>query len=293
MTCAASAMEPVPSPKTGSLGVAEESILVFAGVLLAEHCKKYSVPESHGVEHASKVLQHVEAALEAGGSDTSQSALMPLAVKLAALLHDCDDRKYFKSPAGSFPHAKGLLKKIFGWAKMVAPVIEWWEPEVTGWALEAIALVSASSNGNSVPDGMAPDSLLLYPRYADRLEAIGEIGIRRCWLYTLEVGRPVYRPSTPAPRTREEAAALAPPQRLAAYVAGRVEDDSMLGHYYDKLLHLAAPLQALEGPRVRYFAQQAQERHEQLLEVCTAPRPHGLRARLAAAGCDVAAGRFE
>lgn len=44
-----------------------------------------------------------------------------------------------------------------------------------------INYVSASSNGNSVPERATANPELLWVRFSDRLEAIGTIGIVRCF----------------------------------------------------------------------------------------------------------------
>src|SRR5204863_4319085 len=81
---------------------------------------------------------------------------------LAALLHDADDRKFFGD--SNYKNARYLLRKIpEGDVELVVHMID---------------LVSTSKNGNSTP--VASSGWLLIPRYCDRLEAVGKIGIERC-----------------------------------------------------------------------------------------------------------------
>lgn len=47
--------------------------------------------------------------------------------------------------------------------------------------IEMISYVSASDNGNEVPERAKEHKELLWVRWADRLEAIGTIGAVRCW----------------------------------------------------------------------------------------------------------------
>ena len=56
----------------------------------------------------------------------------------------------------------------------------------------------------------AAEPELLWPRWAGRLEAAGEVGVARCYLHNLAAGDPLCVPAaTPRPRTEGEALALA------------------------------------------------------------------------------------
>jgi uncharacterized protein len=94
-------------------------------------------------------------------------------------------------------------------------------------------LVSCSKNGNSWKG--AEDEYMLYPRFADRLESLGEIGIVRCWLYTSHVERPLFTDETLRPTTREELKKVASSERFQTH--GK-ESTTFIDHFYDKLLHL-------------------------------------------------------
>lgn len=96
-----------------------------------------------------------------------------------------------------------------------------------------IDLVSSPNNGDSTPD----NELELYPRYAHRLEAIGEIGILRCYLYYKQINRPLFTESTPRPTTLEELYGVATRDRFDNYVE-KSGSSSFIDHFYDKLLHL-------------------------------------------------------
>lgn len=55
--------------------------------------KEAGVPESHGMGHCTKVLEHLDKALAASELEISDDR--KLAMRLGALLHDADDYKYF------------------------------------------------------------------------------------------------------------------------------------------------------------------------------------------------------
>jgi len=225
------------------------------------------VPDEHGADHALKVLQHATAAL--GAEPVPPPPGRRLAVQLAALLHDADDRKYFPEGADkTLPNAAAILAEVLAEREDAS--------EVQEYALAAIRLVSASGNGNSVPPEAAADPLLLYARWADRLEAVGYAGVYRCWRYTLERGCPLYLSDTPAPRNADEAFAFATPERFAAYQAVG-HSESMLDHYFDKLLSLVEPL--VDHPN-SYISEAGAYGSTPLVGACVATRPEGIDSYL-------------
>lgn len=182
--------------------------------------EKHGVDRGHGIDHALAVLQHAQRALEEEDLGSEQQ----LAVQLAALLHDVDDHKFFQT--AGLANARAICEKA-------APN----RPALLENVLRMIDLVSCSKNGNS---SIEPRWLLI-PRYADRLEALGDIGIYRCYAYTVHVQRPVCNPDTPLPRSEAELEALASPDRFNRYVrsGGKVGSSTFIDHFYDKLLHIA------------------------------------------------------
>lgn len=213
------------------------------------------VPASHGLEHAQAVHRHVAAALS---RDSHLSAAQKLALEAAAALHDADDSKYFSSSV-SLANARAILAQALRGHPQAGPV--------TALALEAIALVSVSKNGNSVPPRAKAFPQLLYPRWADRLEQIGWVGVARTCQFSEEGGRPLLADGTPLPATAEEARALATPARFRAYVQRGGGSASTVDHFYDKLLHLPEPL-AASGHW--YFADRARAGQAPLLAACVA-----------------------
>lgn len=196
----------------------------------------------HGVKHALTVVDHVDAAIKAhSGTLTLKEKL---AIRLAALLHDADDRKFFPT-SKDLSNAKGILKSL--------PEVD---QETFDLVIKMINLVSCSKNGNSWAG--ADHEWQLYPRFADRLEATGEIGIVRCWIYTSHVNRPPFVEETPRPKTREELYKVAGPERLEHYVKekGKVGSSSFIDHFYDKVLHIS------DLGTNPYFVEEAKKRHQ-------------------------------
>jgi uncharacterized protein len=131
------------------------------------------IDESHGITHMTTVLNHTENALVQWSGDAIGIKEI-FKVKLAALLHDIDDSKYF-SDDGLYKNAREILENV-------NTILS---HEDINDIIQMIKWVSSSGNGDSIPDKAIGKEYLLYPRYADRLEAIGIIGLERTLHYTL------------------------------------------------------------------------------------------------------------
>eukprot|EP00967_Tisochrysis_lutea_P124630 scaffold208515_cov30-Tisochrysis_lutea.AAC.2 len=115
---------------------------------------------------------------------------------------------------------------------------------------QMIQLVSCSRNGNSAPPEAIAAPELLWPRWADRLEATGEVGVVRCYQYNRSINAPLSVDSTPRPSTEADVWALATEERFQEYQARGGSSVSMMDHYYDKLLQVNAS--GLPGSRHRF-----------------------------------------
>lgn len=156
----------------------------------------------HGYVHALRVYHHAKKALNEIKYLWRLHIDQYIAVLLAALLHDVDDDKIFGGGHDDLPNARRILNDIaFG---------------LTNEVLEMISLVGFSTNG--IRDVYRSNDQLmqhnncnknsrgtlhqipkwkLIPRDADRLEALGCIGIARCIGYGIEIGRPLHNKFTP------------------------------------------------------------------------------------------------
>jgi uncharacterized protein len=211
----------------------EDNVMSLQGILEA-----HKVSPCHGIDHAKKVMYHAWKALE---DYPRLSKDDKLAVLLAALLHDADDGKFF--PDNKNNENLRLVLKMKG--------RDFVENIVT-----MVNLVSSSKNGDNIPAGI-PEWMVI-PRYADRIEAIGLIGIERCFTYNKKITNPLFLPTTPRPTTEKEIWAIATKERYEAYNGNSM---SMIDHYYDKLLRLSKfPI------RNRYFDKECDERIAPLIE---------------------------
>ena len=214
------------------------------------------VCKSHGIDHAKQVLDHVQRALEVHQGDLDEER--QILVLLAALLHDADDHKFFPKRDDGQTNAENILKVISN-QSITSDQIE--------FVMHLIDLVSCSKNHNTVPEEAIKSPEILYPRYADRLEAIGEIGVMRCYQYNKTKGSPLFVSTTPKPTTEEELNSFLDNERFMKYDGN---SNSMIDHYYDKLLHLAT-----FSSGNSYLDNEASKRAQIMKDVCLYYGQHG------------------
>jgi uncharacterized protein len=185
---------------------------------LKEILTKNNVCDSHGIGHALKVYSHAVNALTQYVTLYDEERM---AIVLAALLHDADDKKFFPTH-NNYENLRLILDDI---------------PDKTiNLIIKMIDLVSASKNGDNIPDDIKGKEWMLIPRYADRLEAIGIIGIERCWKYTKTINNPLYLESTLRAIDENDLwTNIATEERYQKYNG---KSASMIDHFYDKLLRL-------------------------------------------------------
>jgi uncharacterized protein len=213
------------------------------------------IQESHGFSHVLAVLRHAQMALASLQPPVSPKVSMQ--IQLAALLHDVDDHKYFPRHH-HHENARALLARAAVADKddYIAPI------------LQMIDLVSCSANGNHVPECIVcrGDYHLLIPRWADRLEAVGAIGVVRCYQYNIEHEYPLCSTHSPRAVTADQVWQYATAERFVAYQERGGTSSDMISHYYDKLLHVARPPHDIV--RNVYLEQMAEQSALELVEVC-------------------------
>ena len=177
---------------------------------------KNNVCVSHGIKHSITVMNNAISALASENYELND--FNSKSVILAALLHDADDRKFFPNNK-NYENLREILKNE--------------SDEFINQVITMVDLVSSSKNGDNIPDNIKNKMWMLIPRYADRLEAIGMIGIERVYQYAKTSNNPLYLDSTPKPKTEEDIWNIATIERYKAYVG---YSKSMIDHFYDKLL---------------------------------------------------------
>ena len=223
------------------------------------------VDSTHGIDHALAVQHHCMMACEEAGILGTREANICI---IAGLLHDADDRKYH--PDSFYPDGRCNYRNARTvMAQTQVPL------DVLDQVLVCISLVSYSANGDSrvwpadhPKAGEAIPEWMLYPRYADRLEASGEIGYKRCHDYTVTRGGMIIHPETPLFRTTEEVYAEVERRRGQYQLTG--QSRSVIDHYYDKIIPLSRAACENANP---YFSRQFQEKHQYDLSVVRDSRP--------------------
>ena len=111
-----------------------------------------------------------------------------------------------------------------------------------GWAKDRAARAGRAIEAHSFSAGIAPDTLeARVLQDADRLDAIGHVGIARCFYVSGRLGRALYHPEDPRAEAR------------------RLDDMAFAAdHFQTKLLRLAEGFQTATGRRL------AAARHEVL-----------------------------
>jgi uncharacterized protein len=215
-----------------------------------EFVESHNFDSSHGLDHVLAVLSHVQRLVLFHHEKPELTDKQIEDLNLAALLHDVDDRKFFPHNT-SYQNARKILLELLP--------EDWFRIEKI---IYLISLVSTSSNGNSMR--VSEENIwMLYPRFADRLEAIGPIGIERCRQYSIHTGRPLFLSSTPRCKTEEELWLVATPDRFQRYLAVK-ESVSMIDHIYDKLLHIGTP-EAFGLCVNEYLVREATARHDYMV----------------------------
>ena len=204
------------------------------------------VSPCHGINHAKQVMSHAWCALESNKDEYNLNDEDTLAVLLAALLHDVDDKKFFPNNT-NYENLREVLKKIGKSNDFIEDVVF------------MVSIVSASKNGDRIPRCVRDKPWMLIPRYADRVEAIGIVGVERCYTYTMNVSKlPLSLDSTPRPTTEEDIWKAATLERYNSYDG---KSKSMVDHYYDKLLRLTYfPI------RNKYLDEESTKRRKPLID---------------------------
>lgn len=156
-------------------------------------------------------------------------------VELAALLHDLDDWKLSPSAGGRPVRAEAWLRQMGV------------EPARAEHICEIIAGLSFKGALVETPMRTLEGQIV---QDADRLDAIGAIGIARAFAYGGHKGRLLYDPASP-------------PQRHASFEQYQNSGSATINHFYEKLLLLK---DRMNTPTAKKIAAERHAYMEQFLE---------------------------
>ncbi|KAK5321118.1 hypothetical protein LTR93_006360 [Exophiala xenobiotica] len=131
---------------------------------------------SHDFDHVRRVVNNALAILEneeEGRKRRALPALNPLNVILGALLHDVEDKKYITSDSKESPLAKAILDA--GMSEEYAEQLK--------LLVASVSYSSEIKNPQRVRDLLEVIPELAIVQDADRLDAIGAIGVGRCFTF--------------------------------------------------------------------------------------------------------------
>lgn len=170
-------------------------------------------------------------------------------VTIAALLHDVEDSKYQKG--GLAFQGKTISILVHDFLK------ERFDKDKVAKILAIIKAVSFKTEikGNSMDDaislGVEIEAKIVQD--ADRLDAMGAIGIARAFNYAGRIGRPIYSPSIDKYKTVTLV-------DYRSYTDKTAEEDSTVNHFYEKLFHLKDLMKTKTGRKI------AKQRHDFMVD---------------------------
>ena len=180
--------------------------------------EEHNVSKDHDISHALLVMNNCKNAILESKEKHSEENIRNML--LASILHDADDHKLFATKNNE--NLRKIMKDT-GYSKDTITKV-----------VEMVELVSSSKNGDKLPKSKK-DYYKVIPRYSDRLEAIGIIGVARTFSYTIHKNQPLFRFDTARPTTLEEIDMVATIERYNSY---KGSSKSMIDHFYDKLIRV-------------------------------------------------------
>ncbi|MFC5446919.1 HD domain-containing protein [Paenibacillus aestuarii] len=198
-------------------GQGQKRILQAAEALVKEKLERDS--SGHDWWHIYRVVQTTKRIAAMEGADS-------FVCELAALLHDVADEKLNPDPAAAQRELEHWLAASGTPAAQVQHVLE--------------IISTMSFKGGARPPMRTLEGQVVQD--ADRLDAIGAVGISRVFAYSGWKGRPIHDPSVTVREHMTE----------AEYRSG---NDTAINHFYEKLLKLK------ELMNTAYARKMAEERH--------------------------------
>ncbi len=155
----------------------------------------------HDVLHTLRVVKNARLLNSDGEGDD-------FIITLSALLHDADDRKLFPVSSENNGNARKILEKYGVSGEITERIID--------------IINSVSFTAGKIPESLEGKIV----QDADRLDAIGAVGIARCFSYGGNHSRPMYEEGD---------------------FSGEGSGESSIAHFYNKLLKLESLMNTEKG----------------------------------------------
>ncbi|SDG53158.1 HD domain-containing protein [Propionivibrio dicarboxylicus] len=170
----------------------------------------------HDWHHIRRVWQLAQGLAREEGADVEVA-------ELGALVHDIADWKFHGGDESVGPReAERLLREEGAPEALIAPVVD------------IVATISFKGAGVATPMRSLEGACV---QDADRLDALGAIGIARCFAYGGHAGRPLYDPAMP-------------PVLHATAQAYKTAKGTSLNHFHEKLFLLKDRMNTASGRRL-------------------------------------------
>lgn len=193
---------------------------------------------SHDWQHCERVWNLVRTLLRQDRLQLSDED--HTVAELAALLHDVDDHKY-KDPSREKTYFDEFCEK----EKIPGPIRE----RVLFISDHMSFSKEIGYSKKEFAEIMAKEPVLAYVQDADRLDAIGAIGIARCYTFGGAKGRPLY--STNSLQKEELPHSHGASITQEQYKDPQRDQDG-LAHFYEKLFTLKDRIKTPAGKKIRH-----------------------------------------
>lgn len=202
-----------------------------------------AVREEMGKHDSSHDFFHVERVQKTAVRLAKEEGADEFICSLGALLHDVRDEKYSGSSTASGEFAEELLPRLGVAPEVVRRVVDVINGVSFKSELKRAEAAGAAGAGAGLLTALPLEVACVQD--ADRLDAIGAIGIARCLTFGGARNRVLHDPS------------IAPSSSLSheAYAKSST-DGTSINHFYDKLLHLKDLMKTEAGRRT------AAQRHD-------------------------------
>jgi len=199
---------------------------------VAKYCAGYDA--SHDISHIDRVVTNA-VRIRALSDEHTQKVVREDVIVAIASLHDSFDHKYLTTP-DQVENAKSAVRAFLsGELKFDHDVIDMMFAVIDNMGF------TSEMKGNSITLSSETVAYMHIVQDADRLDAIGAVGVARCLAFTGAFGRPIMTESGEEERKQREAF------NSGHLTANGCKGPSAIAHFYDKLVFLKDMLKTPAG----------------------------------------------